>query len=58
MTMTLEPIELLDKVVDENSKWLFSSLDQKNYDNLIIFEDLLMQMGVAKDEYLHLISAH
>jgi hypothetical protein len=55
MTMILEPIELPDKVVDEKSKLLFSSLDQKNYDNLITFEDFLMEMGLAEDEYFLLI---
>jgi hypothetical protein len=55
MEMILEPIGLLDKVVDEKSKLLFSSLDQKNYENLITFKDFLMEMGLVEDEYFLLI---
>jgi hypothetical protein len=53
--MILELIGLLDKVVDEKSKLLFSSLDQKNYENLITFKDFLMEMGLVEDEYFLLI---
>jgi hypothetical protein len=55
MTIILEPIGLPDKVVDEKSKLLFSSLEQKNYENSITFEDFLVEMGLAEDEYLLLI---
>jgi hypothetical protein len=55
MKIILEPIELADKVVDEKLKMLFSSLDQKNYENLITFEELLVEMGLAEDEYFLII---
>jgi hypothetical protein len=54
-TTMLEPITLPENALNEKSKSMFASLEQKNYDTLISFEQFLVEFELAEDEYIQLI---
>jgi exonuclease III len=54
-TIVLEPISSLDKDLADKSRSMFTSLEQKNYDSEMTFEDFLVEMDLAEDQYIQLI---
>jgi exonuclease III len=54
-TTVLEPISSLDNALADKSRSLFTSLDKKNYDSEMTFEDFLVEMDLAEHQYIQLI---
>jgi hypothetical protein len=53
----IEPLSLVDNVVIEKSKYLLTFLEKTNYDNLMSFEEFLMELKIIEDEYIQLIQS-
>jgi len=54
-TTVLEPINLVDKALNEKSKSLLTFLEGKNCDCLTRFKEFLMEIELTEDEYIQLI---
>jgi hypothetical protein len=57
MTRIIEPITLEDNVLIEKSKSLFTFLEQGDFDDLMTFEDFLVQLKLTEDEYIQVIQS-
>ena len=51
-TRIIEPISLEDNVVIEKSKSLFTFLEQRDFDELMSFDDFLAELNLIEDEYI------
>jgi hypothetical protein len=54
-TIVLDPISSFDKDLADKSRSMFTSLEQKNYDSQMTFEDFLVEMDLGEDQYIQLI---
>jgi hypothetical protein len=54
-TIVLKPIRSLDKDIANKLRSMFTSLEQKNYQNQMTFEDFLVEMDLEEDKYIQLI---
>ena len=50
-----EPLSLEDNVVIEKSKYLFSFPQQRDFDELMSFNDFLKELNLIEDEYIQAI---
>jgi hypothetical protein len=56
-TRIIEPITLEDNVLIEKSKSLFTFLEQRDFDDLMSFEDFLVELNLTEDEYIQVIQS-
>jgi hypothetical protein len=56
-TKFIEPLSLVDNVLIEKSKSLLTFLEKTDYDNLMSFEDFLMELKITEDEYIQLLQS-
>jgi hypothetical protein len=56
-TRIIEPISLEDNVLIEKSKSLFAFLEQRDFDDLMSFEDFLAELNLTEDEYIQVIQS-
>jgi hypothetical protein len=54
-TRIIEPLSLEDNVVIEKSKSLFAFLEQRDFDELMSFDDFLTELNLTEDEYIQAI---
>jgi hypothetical protein len=54
-TRIIEPLSLEDNVVVEKSKSLFAFLEQREFDELMSFDDFLTELNLSEDEYIQAI---
>jgi hypothetical protein len=53
----IEPTSLEDNVLIEKSKSLFALLEQRDFHELMSFEDFLEELNLTEDEYIEVIQS-
>jgi hypothetical protein len=54
-TRIIEPLNLEDNVVIEKSKSLFTFLEKRDFDELMSFDDFLIELNLTEDKYIQTI---
>ena len=54
-TRIIEPLSLEDNVFVDKSKSLFTFLEQREFDELMSFDDFLTELNLTEDEYIQAI---
>jgi hypothetical protein len=56
-TSIIEPTSLEENVLIEKSKYLFAFLEQRDFDELMRFEDILEELNLTEEEYIQVIQS-